>query len=730
MKNPFIMSPAELKAVVPNFDPMFSTPYPSYAFDNNPFAAMRQKPGVAHPWLYAAVSTIIRNYIQCPLRMFDVNDPETMIEDHPLLRLLRRPNPSMSGTNFLESICWQILLPTKRTPGGQSFIFDGDGRANFRRGDLPDELWTVDDSGVGPMLTQQKVLAGWQFEVTDTSPYDYGKMKLLLDEVIRVNYFNPYAINRGLAPGNPLRVALSQDASSNEFNTRFFQNFAGLPGMLSSKTPIMKNQLDEARANFQKYFEGARNAGKIGFLPYDVEYKELSLSPADARYLESQGWNRDQILAAYQVSKFAVQQYEDLNHATAKEAKKQLFDNAIQPMDRLIMEELNEAWVEHMDRGQWRICADFANVAALRDDRELNWKCAEIAVMLGIPPLIALRMNSIPTEDLDEKKMPWLLQNQGPNAAFQSDEKDDPKDDPKKKPPKKGKTARRKIGMTREEKDALWMDYNGKVLTPGEAGLIANVRRYFVTERNRTLDLVDSWKSSGRGVAGTTPASFMLDKGHEDLLLRGMMGRFYVAQADRAQRYAQAQIRDAIAAAAQKDLTSSSTQVEIREWILRRLNYISEVNTTTFDGLEDRLSKILAQSVKDELTNDETARAIREGIQEVYQGRINNSKTIARTETGSVSSFVQFVEMDALEAPGKKKEWLASKDESGYDSNVRPTHRHADEQGPIDYDAEFVNGLSYPMQTGKPAAEVINCRCALNLVLDNDPFADDEPIED
>lgn len=699
-----------VKSGVPNFDPVFSSGYPSFFFDNSPFSAMRTRPGANHPWVYAAVSTIIRNYIQSPIRMYDIADPDTLIEDHPVLDLLRRPNPSMSGTNFIESICWNLCLPTKMTPGGQAFIW-GDSHTNFRRGDIPDELWVQNDAGVSERMTFQKILAGWHFERTDTSPYDYVKMDLLLDEVIRVNYFNPYAINRGLAPGYPLRVAVAQDANAAEFNTTFMGNNSGIQGVFTSKTPMHGQQLDEAKKNWDKYYRGARNAGQNAWIPWDVSFEKLGLSPADAQYLESMGWNRDQVCAAFQVSKLALQDYESINMATAKVAKQQLYDNAIIPMNNLIMEELNEAWIERIDRGQWRICVDFSGVAALRDDRDLNWKCAEIAVMLGIPPIIALKMNNIPTDDLDERKMPWLMQNQGPTAAFQAE--------PDKAPPKEPKKALtiHKV-MTREEKDQLSEDYIEKVLNPGERGLVPSLRKYFNTERNRTLDMVDDWEKTGRSPKNTEPGSFMLDRTREDMLLRGLMFPHYKAQADRAG----ADIGPKIAAVkkTQKDLGQEATELEIRDWIQRRLQFISEVNTTTFDGLEEELAKVLAKSITDELSTAATAKAIKEGIREVYTTRVNGVKNIARTEMGSVTTYVANTAMK--NAKIEKKAWIASKDEFGFDSNVRHTHRLADEEGPIPFDQAFNNGLMFPMESGAPAKEVCQCRCHHEPVGDDDPF--------
>ncbi len=82
---------------------------------------MRAKPGANHPWIYSAITTMLDAYVQCPLRLRNKRDPKgELIDDHPILKLLRAPNPHMSGTNFLEVIVWALDLTTPSTQGGQT----------------------------------------------------------------------------------------------------------------------------------------------------------------------------------------------------------------------------------------------------------------------------------------------------------------------------------------------------------------------------------------------------------------------------------------------------------------------------------------------------------------------------------------------------------------------------------------------------------------------------------
>lgn len=703
-----------LKAGVPNFDPIFSSGYPYSWFDGSPFQAMRQRPGINHPWIYSAITTIIESYVQCPLRMYDVNDPKKdLIDQHPILDLLKHPNPSMSGTNFLECVMWNLCLPSRTTPGGTCFIWGDD--ANFRKGEIPDELWLQNDHGVRPRLNEQGVLQAWVFDYQqDVSPYNYGNgMVLDLQEVIRVNFFNPYNQFRGAAPGHPLRAGIYQDASAQQHNSSLLENGMTTKGAFSSKRQLSPQQMEEFRASIDKYYAGSANAGKSLILPAEMDFVPISLSNEDMQYMEQLGWNRDAILAAYKVSKFALQMYEDLNYATAKEAKRQLFEQSILPKSSLIMTELNQSWIEHVGKGNLRLCIDTSEVSALHDDMDARVKRAGMLVDIGIPPIIALKMCEVKTEDLDPSKYPWLMENQSPHAAFSSPTATDDVDGT----PSGGKIASRLkkkafSDLTREEKYRISDDYIAKVLSPGERQLLPAVRKFFSQQKQRNVDLVNEWAAAAKEGSAPEASDFMLDAGKENAALRLMMAPHYQRQAKVSARRARADI-----AAVQKfvrkdagDVDSQFLQDDVNSFILKRLKFISSVNDTTFDGIEKEVAASLAESISKELSVADTAKALVAAVDNGYTTRSNGGATnIARTETGVITSYVQNAAMK--QAGIQRKAWLSARDE-----DVRESHVECDAEGAIDFDEDFENGLAYPLDSSGPASEVVNCRCVLQPV--------------
>lgn len=735
--NPFRFSFLRGKAGVPNFDPAFNFPFPmSFLEGGNVFSQMRTKPGINHPWVYAAITTIIDSYVQCPLRLKKKGAKagnDDLIDTHPILDLLANPNPHMSGTNFLEMIVWALSLPSGMGPGGACFIFGGDGE-NFSKGEMPDELWLQGANGVRPVLNNQKILNEWCFTYTESvSPYNYGSdFRLEPQQVLRVNYFNPYNHLQGVAPVHAVRSSVSMDADALAMNAARIRNGGQARGVFTSKKPMTAPQLQEFKENIRKFTEGVENDGKNMVLPWEMSYDQLTMNAEDMAYMETLGWDENTMRAALKVSKFALQQYEDLNYATAKEAKRQLFDQSILPLHARIMQHLNQGWILPATKGLLELTVDLSGVTALADDMDARYKRAQILVEMGVPPMIALKMQQIPTDDL--KAFKWLMENQSATAAFKSDPADatDPaakpqkpaKADPDPKPAGKGYRYRIRAVLTEEERSAMASAFLKGVFTPGEAGMGVAVRRFFNEQRNRLLDNVDAWaaakgKKAVRKAEGddtempppspfealaleSTFAAIVPDMMAEDIRLGAAMKPHYASQAQRAAQASKDRIEEIL-----RHPVEIEIQHQQEQWIRMRLHSLSRVNRTTFKGVEDTLSEILAQANADEISIQDTAKRIKAGLSDVYDGRKNESMTIARTENGAVTGFIN--RASGVAAGMETHGWLVMDDEK-----LRDSHRECGHEGMIPISTPFVNGLMYPGESKigpEWAKEVINCRC-------------------
>jgi SPP1 gp7 family putative phage head morphogenesis protein len=132
-------------------------------------------------------------------------------------------------------------------------------------------------------------------------------------------------------------------------------------------------------------------------------------------------------------------------------------------------------------------------------------------------------------------------------------------------------------------------------------------------------------------------------------------------------------------------------------------NEIVQTLTNEIKTINNHSYRLIRTQVKDGINAGESINDISKRIQGVYKTNKARSRTIARTE--SMKVMTRSSDKEYRDAGVAKKRWLA-------ESDARSSHRAAHNEGAIDYNAAFSNGLRYPGDSG-PAAEVVNCRCVL-----------------
>lgn len=132
----------------------------------------------------------------------------------------------------------------------------------------------------------------------------------------------------------------------------------------------------------------------------------------------------------------------------------------------------------------------------------------------------------------------------------------------------------------------------------------------------------------------------------------------------------------------------------------RRVGQMVEVGTQLRRRIQGSISRAIADAGTDGVSVDALERVLEQRFRGVLP---SNAATVARTEVGMFSSDVR---RSLMVAEGvDEHEWSASMDE-----HTRDDHRQVDgERKPIG--TRFSNGLLYPLESGAPAAQVINCRC-------------------
>lgn len=674
-------------AGAPNFQPLFFASSNLGLGQSYPGLVARE-PGRYHSWVYSACNAIIQPFLDLPVVLYRKENEEDLIEEHPLLDLMKSPNPYMGGTNFFEAILWNLLLTTTRTPGGQAFII-GEKPTNFRKGEIPKELWVFGDDAMTARVDSNGILVGWTFG------FGAQTMELTLDQVIRINLFNKYDWKQGMSPLAAAVIEVDQDAKAKEFNTRFLENNAMPGGMVSlDGAPPDKQIWESLKTMWAEKYAGFQNAGKTVFMPWMLKFEQFARSHLDFSYMEQLGWNRDAILAAYRVNKWSVGISEELNYATAKEATRQLIERCVLPLARVIFTSLNENWIRYIDKRNLRIKLDLSEAQALKEDRSIKVKDAGLLIDQGLPPTAAYEFVGL---DIDTKPFPWLNEDRSMAGQFsQQLEADKEMSANRENEPKKPNEPKKSlVVITKDERDALSKSYIEKLFQPGEKEMLPAITRYFTSQRNAMQAHVQEVLKGLPSLSSIDPKAFLLDRKEEDAGLIRTFQPLYINQTKRTLRGLRSEM---------KALSLDATEEEIREFLKSRLLNLSEINNTTFAGVEAALAEIVTAGIEQYSTMPELGKAINDGIFDVYQGRLKHTGLIARTETATVTNGVRF---EVFQSSGiEKQEWLTAKD-----GRVRETHVAEDGHIVPIGDRFPSTGLLHPNDPHGPAHEVINCRC-------------------
>ena len=153
-----------------------------------------------------------------------------------------------------------------------------------------------------------------------------------------------------------------------------------------------------------------------------------------------------------------------------------------------------------------------------------------------------------------------------------------------------------------------------------------------------------------------------------------------------------------------------------RNWINENgSKKVTEISGTTKDQTQAIINSVIAEAVKDGLSEDQTQRLLITEMQSKAAVLARyRAGVISRTETSAASQAANHNAAKATGLPLRKK-WKAN-----LDGRERDTHKHVDGQIKR-MDEDFIVGgsrLKHPSDPHGEAKEVINCRCVELIILD------------
>ena len=138
---------------------------------------------------------------------------------------------------------------------------------------------------------------------------------------------------KGMSPISVARETIGSQMASQKYVSKFYKNGTTAKGVLTVPGVTLKPEAKKiVREEWEKMNTGMTNANRIAILDSGITYQDLTMSQADAQFIETQKLNTTDIARIYNVPPHMIG---DLEHATFSNIEHQAISfvkNTLQPL--------------------------------------------------------------------------------------------------------------------------------------------------------------------------------------------------------------------------------------------------------------------------------------------------------------------------------------------------------------------------------------------------------------
>jgi len=315
------------------------------------YAALAQEGFASNAIGYRCVRMIAEAAGSLPWLLYD-GDAE--VSAHPLLDLLRKPNPGQPGREFGEQLYGFLLV------AGNAYVekVEIDGTVRELHALRPDRMKAVASSN------------GW------AEAYDYSvngqSVRLPRQHVLQLRLFNPLNDHYGMSPLEAAQRAIDTHNAASAWNKAMLDNSARPSGALvyaAGDGQLTVEQFERLKKELEDSYQGASNAGRPMVLEGGLDWKEMGYSPKDMEYSAAKDGAAREVALAFGVPPMLLGIPGDNTFANFMEANRSFWRQTVLPM----ASRMAEAITGFLCEGGLRLVHDLDQVEALSGDREALW---------------------------------------------------------------------------------------------------------------------------------------------------------------------------------------------------------------------------------------------------------------------------------------------------------------------------------------------------------------------
>jgi HK97 family phage portal protein len=339
---------------------------------------------LGNPMGFRAVKLISEAAAALPLIL---QDNERRYDSHPVLDLIRRPNPAQGRAEIFEAIYGHLLL------SGNAYIEAVPGL-----GKLPGELHVLRSD----RMTLVPGPDGWPMA------YDYTvggrKHRFAMTEdsqpICHIKTFHPADDHYGFSPLQAAAVAIDVHTSASAWSKALLDNAARPSGAIVYKgadgqAQLSSDQYDRLVSEMEMHHQGARNAGRPMLLEGGLDWKPMGFSPSDMEFQKTKEAAGREIATAFGVPPMLMGIPGDATYSNYQEANRAFYRLTVLPLVARVTAGISH-WLSVFSGEVVELRPDLDQIPALAVERDQQWARvgaadfltpAEKRVLLGLPRL-------------------------------------------------------------------------------------------------------------------------------------------------------------------------------------------------------------------------------------------------------------------------------------------------------------------------------------------------------
>lgn len=268
--------------------------------------------------VFSCIRVLADSIGKLPVKVYKNKDGRQSATEHYLTPLLKiRPNPWMNSRDFFKA------LEVQRNLYGNSYAWLEFATAGRNAGKVTG-IYPLESSKVQIYIDDIGLLPNkgklW-YVYTDNKGTEY---RIDPDEMLHFKGLTSDGII-GMTPLERLKSTVENAGAANQYLNNSFKTGLQTKGIIHYVGDLNPEAQRVFREKFEQMASGLKNANRVSLLPIGYQFQPLSLTMADAQFLENTQLTAKQIAAAFGVKNHQLNDLDRATHTNVEHQQREFY---------------------------------------------------------------------------------------------------------------------------------------------------------------------------------------------------------------------------------------------------------------------------------------------------------------------------------------------------------------------------------------------------------------------